>query len=67
MINLMVNGEACACEPGASLADLLSRLKIDPGLVVVELNRGIVRPEAFGQTRLADGDQLEIIQMMGGG
>jgi thiamine biosynthesis protein ThiS len=35
--------------------------------VAVEMNRVILPREAYGSTRLAEGDSLEIVHFVGGG
>jgi thiamine biosynthesis protein ThiS len=35
--------------------------------VAVERNREIVPKSAYGETRLAEGDRIEIVQFVGGG
>lgn len=52
---------------GLTLAALLEQLGMKADRVAVELNRDIIRREAWGQTRLKDGDRLEIVQFVGGG
>ncbi len=67
-IGLTVNGESRQVPPGASVADLLRSLDIDPRMVVVERNREILRDrDRLGVERLADGDVLEIVHFVGGG
>ena len=67
MLNITVNGKAFEAPEGASVADVVLRLKADPAKVVVERNREIVPKDAFGQTAVADGDEIEVIQFVGGG
>lgn len=51
----------------ATLADLLTQMKIDEATVVVEIDGRIVPPEAFAQTPLADGMTLELVRFVPGG
>ncbi len=67
MIQLSVNGETRAVEPGASVAQLLERLALAGKRVAVERNGEIVPRSRFGETRLLEGDQLEIVVAVGGG
>jgi len=50
-----------------TLADLLTSLELDPAMVVVELNRAIVRRPALAETAVHDGDQVELVHFVGGG
>jgi sulfur carrier protein len=64
---LTINGEARSVPGPATLADLLSHLGLDPRTVVVELNREIVRRPRLAETRLSDGDAIELVHFVGGG
>ena len=66
-ISIIVNGEPRSIGRGASLTDLLRSLDLDPRMVVVEHNRSIVRRPVLGDTRLNDGDQIELVHFVGGG
>ena len=50
-----------------TVADLLAALSLDVRRVAVERNRLIVRRADFDTTALADGDELEIVTLVGGG
>jgi len=66
-MELIVNGEARRFERGLTAAELLAELDLDPRAVVVELNRRIVRRPELDQTRLDDGDNVELVHFVGGG
>jgi sulfur carrier protein len=62
-----INGEKKEIGAGLTVAQLLGELTIRPGRVVVELNRDVLSREAHGTTILKEGDQIEIVQFVGGG
>ncbi len=65
---LTVNGERRDVAQGTTLAGFLAELKIDPRMVVVELNRTILRDrDAYAALPLSEGDTLEIVHFVGGG
>ena len=66
-MKLQINGEERELADGLTLAALLEQLGMKADRVAVELNRDIVRREAWGQTHLKEGDRLEIVQFVGGG
>jgi thiamine biosynthesis protein ThiS len=66
-IRIVVNGEERTVPPGLSLVDLILSLNLEPSRVAVELNREIVRREAWTGTVVASGARLEIVQFVGGG
>jgi len=65
-MTIIVNGKPKTA-PAADVAGLLTQLGLDPARVVVEYNRNILARERFAATALADGDELEIVQFVGGG
>ncbi len=65
-MQLQINGEAKEFE-GATLAALMETLGVNTRKVAVELNRAIVPRGLYPDTRLSDGDQIEIVQFIGGG
>jgi thiamine biosynthesis protein ThiS len=66
-ITVTVNGKERRIAANASLRELLHQLDLDPRAVVVELNRAIVRRPALEDTRLDDGDRVEVVHFVGGG
>ena len=66
-MDVVVNGEHRVVPGPLSLLDLLAELDLDPGTVVVELNREIVRRPALAGTPVRDGDRVELVHFVGGG
>ncbi|GAM99606.1 sulfur carrier protein ThiS [alpha proteobacterium U9-1i] len=66
-MRLTVNGEVRDVPHGATLVDLLASLGIEGKRVAVERNLEIAPRSLWGETRLAEGDRLEIVQFVGGG
>jgi len=66
-LTIKINGESRQIGSGASLLSLLETLDLDPQTVVVELNRNIVRRAAVADTPLKDGDEVELVHLVGGG
>jgi sulfur carrier protein len=67
VMRVVVNGKPVECEEGTSLRDLIAQLGFEPGAVVAERNRELVPGDDFAQTRLVEGDALELLQFVGGG
>jgi thiamine biosynthesis protein ThiS len=44
-----------------------SAMRIDPAKVAVERNLAIVPRSSFGEVRVEDGDDFEIVHFVGGG
>jgi sulfur carrier protein len=66
-VEIVVNGQRRLAPAGCSLQKLLVWLEVDPARVAVELNRSIVRREAWLETPIESGAALEIVQFVGGG
>ncbi len=66
-LRLIVNGAPHSVPGPATLNDLLTHLALDPRMVVVELNREIIRRPRLGEVGLKDGDQVELVHFVGGG
>jgi len=67
-MKLVINGEARET-PGSvrTVIDLLLWLQLKPDRVAVERNRAISPRSSWPETGLAENDQLEIVQFVGGG
>ena len=67
MIYLIVNGSRRECEQDLTVAQLLKEMGTRSERVAVELNLNILDREKYSETRLNEGDRLEIISFVGGG
>jgi thiamine biosynthesis protein ThiS len=66
-MQIIVNGQPRSERDGASVAELLAALSLEPRRVAVERNKRIVPRAQYAQTPLAEGDTLEIVTLVGGG
>jgi thiamine biosynthesis protein ThiS len=67
VIRVTVNGEPREVQEGLSLEGLLRSLGLEPKLVAVEHNRRVVQRGTYGSIAIEEGDELEIVQIVGGG
>jgi thiamine biosynthesis protein ThiS len=67
LLKLFVNGEPKELESGLSLEGLILHLGIKKEAVVAEVNREIIQPDKRAGLSLQEGDQIELIQFVGGG
>jgi len=65
-MNIIINGER-QDSSADTLSALVDQLGMKSDRVAVELNRKIVPRDRWAETRLAEGDQLEIVHFVGGG
>ena len=66
-MNITLNGDPFSLAAGATIADLLAQLDIDPRGVAVERNFLVIKRDQYAATSIADGDQIEIVNFVGGG
>jgi thiamine biosynthesis protein ThiS len=66
-VEIRLNGEPHDVGDGISIVELLVDLGLGERKVAVERNRDIVPRDAYATTRLATGDEIEVVQFVGGG
>jgi thiamine biosynthesis protein ThiS len=64
---ITLNGEPHEVDGPLSIADLLTKLSIDPRRVAVEHNYVIIKRHLFADVTVTDGDRIEIVNFVGGG
>ena len=67
VLSLTVNGKPRTIPGPMTLLEFLQANGIEPRIIAVERNGEIVKRDLFGDVKLADGDVLEIVHMVGGG
>lgn len=66
-MTIRLNGETHELAGPMTISALLEGLGIDPRRVAVEHNLEIVKRGRYGEVVLAAGDEVEIVNMVGGG
>ncbi|MBI4263035.1 MAG: sulfur carrier protein ThiS [Acidobacteria bacterium] len=64
---ITLNGEPYELDEPLTVADLLTKLAIDPRRVAVEHNLTILKRPLFADTLVHEGDRIEIVNFVGGG
>lgn len=64
---IVVNGEPQPWQDGTTLASLIEQLGLSGKRIAVEVNQDIIPRAQHDQHALCAGDQVEIIQAIGGG
>ncbi len=67
MIPVFINGDQREVPENLTLKGLLRFLNVKEERVAIERNREIIKREAWEQVRVEPGDQLEVVQFVGGG
>jgi thiazole synthase len=66
-MQIILNGDPHEVAGPLTLNALLAQLKIDPRRVAVEHNLTVVKRANYDSTQIEDGDQIEIVNFVGGG
>ena len=67
LVQIMLNGDPYEIAEPLTVTALLARLDIDARRVAVEHNLIVLKRTAFDATVVRDGDQVEIVNFVGGG
>ena len=66
-MTITLNGEPLELSGPLTVTELLSQLDIDARRVAVEHNVVVLKRAAFDETLVREGDQVEIVNFVGGG
>ncbi len=66
-MTVTVNGKPMELPDGLSIDGLLAHLKVRREFTAVALNREVAQRSRYAETKLQDGDKIEIVHPMGGG
>ncbi len=66
-MNIKVNGADRVLEQAQTITDLVRELGLEGRPCAVERNRAVVPRAEHDSTMLAEGDQLEVVTLVGGG
>jgi sulfur carrier protein len=66
-VQLTLNGAPISVERGTTLGGMIDTRGIVRTMIAVEYNGEILPRHQYDEVVLNDGDQLEIVQMVGGG
>lgn len=66
-MTIKLNGDPHTLDGPLSISALLQQLEIDARRVAVELNLNVVKKAAYDASVINDGDEVEIVNFVGGG
>jgi thiamine biosynthesis protein ThiS len=66
-MRIKLNGDPYELAAPLTVSQLLERLDIDARRVAVEHNLVVVKRSAFDSTEIHEGDEIEIVNFVGGG
>ena len=66
-MTIKLNGDPHEIPGPLSVTELLHQLEIDARRVAVELNLAVVKKAAYDSSVINDGDEVEVVNFVGGG
>jgi thiamine biosynthesis protein ThiS len=66
-MTIKLNGDPHELQGPLSVSHLLEQLAIDARRVAVELNLAVVKKAAYDSSVIKEGDEVEIVNFVGGG
>lgn len=66
-MNIILNGKPKEVAAATTVAELVEQLDLELQQVVIERNGAIIARQDYADTRMHEGDQLEIVHFVGGG
>jgi sulfur carrier protein len=66
-LRITLNGDPHEVADTLTISELLAHLEIDARRVAVEHNLVVIKREAYASTTVRDGDEVEIVNFVGGG
>ena len=66
-MTIRLNGDAHELPEPVTVATLLRTLEIDSRRVAVEVNLSVVKKTAYETLVIGDGDEVEVVNFVGGG
>lgn len=66
-MTITLNGDPFTIADLLTITGLLTHLELDPRTVAVERNFVVVKRDHYATTAIGEGDQIEIVNFVGGG
>lgn len=66
-VSIRINGRPDTVEAPTTIAAILEARRLRPEVVLVQVNRQLVRSGEFAEREIADGDVVDIVLQLAGG
>lgn len=66
-MQVQINGEVKELPPAATITVMLDALGLSKAACAVEVNKKLVSKKHHAETALQEGDQIEVVTLVGGG
>ena len=67
MIKITVNGRSVELDTPMTVEQMLDRVDVPPNYLAVEVNAEVVPREEYTTHSIQNGDQIELVTLVGGG
>ncbi len=67
MISITVNGRSVDIESEMVVEQLLDTVDVPPNYLAVEVNAEVIPREQYGRAVVREGDEVEVVTLVGGG
>lgn len=67
MIKITVNGKPITLDSSMTIERLLASVEVPPNYLAVEVNADVVPREQHASHVVVDGDEVEVVTLVGGG
>lgn len=67
MIRITVNGKMVELDAPMTVERLLDSVEVPPNYLAVEVNADVVPRERYTDVTVGDGDEIELVTLVGGG
>ena len=66
-MTIVLNGDPVTVAGPLTVTALLAQLGVDPRRIAIEQNQNVIKKADYDATEISDGDQIEIVNFVGGG
>ena len=67
MIRITINGKPIELDAPMTVERLLDSVEVPPNYLAVEVNADVVPRERYTDVTVGDGDEIELVTLVGGG
>jgi len=67
MIHVTINGKPVTLDAPMTIEQMLNSVEVPPNYLAVEVNADVVPRELHGEKLVGDGDDIEVVTLVGGG
>ena len=66
-ISIYINGQKKLVNFDNTLSDIIKILNIQSSFIAIEVNKEVIPKSSYSSKKILEGDNIEVLQMIGGG